>query len=405
VSRDIKKTIYRWWREATFTRNTSLWIIISASLLLSAGCTSVPAIEDPAGLDTNAVASEQSDTNHLQEAAGEGIEADWARDLPRKRVPIPYDFRETLAWIKNNLFGPSTKYEELTEFIPQSVTLNEITPETTLGFFGDMMQMKGKNLHFSNDLRQFFADADYLIGNFEGTITSTEGVLMASVHTEAVVKSLKRLFPPERTVLTNANNHTCDFGWGEFNKSYQLQREHGFLVIGRKDEPSILLDGHINVANVTQWSNQPCTYLAEFDDIDAAHDPAVFNVLSPHWGYEMQMYPNPAQIEEGKNLLENWDMIIGHHTHAPQVVTAYQTNGTRRLLAYSLGDFCTYLRNAKYRHGIVVRAEIGPDTDGNWKVGRVEWRCSIVDQVDEETTRVRLADGCELFELPESAYR
>ena len=177
------------------------------------------------------------------------------------------------------------------------------------------------------------------------------------------------------------------------------------VVASRRSEPNRPQEAHINVANVTRWSNQPCTYLAGFDDIDAAYNPAVFNVLSPHWGYEMQMYPDPAQIEEGRSLLENWDMIVGHHTHAPQVVTAYQTNDARKLLAYSLGDFCTYLRNAKYHHGIVLRAEVGPDKEGNWKVGRVEWRCSIVDQVDEGTTRVRLADGCELFELPESAYR
>jgi hypothetical protein len=228
---------------------------------------------------------------------------------------------------------------------------------------------------------------------------------MASVHQEEVLRALKRLFPPERTVLTNANNHTCDFGWVEFNKSYQLQKKHGFLVIGRKDQPSILLNGHINVANVTQWSNQPCTYLAEFTDIDEAYDPAVFNVLSPHWGYEMQMYPNPEQIAEGKDLLRNWDMIVGHHSHAPQVITAYETDDVRRLLAYSLGDFCTYLEIEKYRHGIVVKTEVGPDSEGNWKVGRVEWRCSAIDQVDEKTTRARLADPCELIEPADSAHR
>jgi hypothetical protein len=225
------------------------------------------------------------------------------------------------------------------------------------------------------------------------------------VHREEVLAALKRLFPPERTVLTNANNHTCDFGWAEFKKSYQLQKRHGFRVIGRKDEPSILLDGRINVANVTQWSNQPCTYLAEFTDIEEAYDPAAFNVLSPHWGYEMQIYPGPEQIAEGKSLLGSWDMIVGHHSHAPQVITAYETDDGRRLLAYSLGDFGTYLGIDKYRHGIVVKTEVGPDSEGNWKVGRVEWRCSIIDQVDEKTTRTRLADRCELIEPPDSAPR
>ncbi len=321
--------------------------------------------------------------------------------MPRRRIPIPYDLGETLSWIGNNLFGPSSRYAELTDFIPQSTELNEIRPMATLAFYGDIMQMKDKRLEFGDGLKAFFADADWVVGNFEGTITSTEGVPMASVHREEILEDLERLAPAERTVLTNANNHTCDFGWAEFERSYALQRRHGFRVVGRKDEPSIRLGDHVNLANVTRWSNQRCTHLAELADVDAGFDPeAALNVLSPHWGYEMQLYPDPEQIALGRKLLEKWDLIVGHHTHSPQVITAYDVDGTRKLLAYSLGDFSTYLGIDKYRHGIVLKVEVGPDpakTGGPWRVGRVEWRCSIIDQVDDETTLLRLADRCALF--------
>ena len=387
-----------------FARMSELGCIVLGSFFLGVACTSVPDVGNPVDVDTSVLTSKPAESDDQQEGAGEDIEADWAGDIRRKPIPIPYDFGETLAWIRNNLFGPSTKHRELSEFIPQSIELNQITPVTSLGFFGDLMQLEGRKLQFADDLKLFFADADYLIGNFEGAISSTKGGLMASLHTEEILEALKGLSAPERIVLTNANNHGCDFGWAEFNKSYELQKKHGFLVIGRKDEPSILLDGHINVASVTQWSNQPCTYLAEFTDIDKAHDPTAFNVLSPHWGYEMQMYPGPEQVREGQNLLGNWDMIIGHHTHAPQVITAYEIDESKQLLAYSLGDFCTYLKIDNYRHGIVVKAQVGPDSNGNWRVGKVEWRCSKIDQVDRKTTRVRLADHCELFESPDSAY-
>ncbi len=371
--------------------------IVAGSIFLLAACASVSSVEQPNDPDTIEIGDTESEATHGLESKSVENEPDWAGDIRRKQIPIPYDFGETLAWIRNNIFGPSDRHQELTDFIPQSITLNEITPVTSLGFFGDLMQLDGKRLHFAHDLKQFFADADYLIGNFEGTIASTNGGLMASLHTEAILEDLKSLMPPERFVLTNANNHTCDFGWDEFSKSYQLQKRHGFQVVGRKDEPSILLDGRINVASVTQWSNQPCTYLAEFTDIENAYDPTAFNVLSPHWGYEMQMYPGPEQIEKGQTLLGDWDMIVGHHTHAPQVITAYELKQSNKLLAYSLGDFCTYMNIDKYRHGIVVKAEVGPDSEGDWKVGKVEWRCSIIDQVDGETTRVRLNDRCELF--------
>lgn len=374
--------------------------VLPLSLLLLAACASVSGRNNAADFDVitegdaTSVGTDQPDTRV------DGDDPDWAGDVPRKPIPIPYDFGETLAWLKNNLLGPSNAHQQLTEFIPHSVTLNEITPEISLGFFGDLMQLEGRQLQFADNLKKFFADADYLIGNFEGVIAPKKPGLMASLHSEAILEALKDLHPPQKTVLTNANNHSCDFGWEQFQESYELQKQHGFLVVGRKDEPAILLDGRINVVSVTQWSNQPCTYLAEFTDITRTYNPSAFNVLSPHWGYEMQMYPGPEQIEAGQLLLTKWDMIVGHHTHAPQVITAYEVDQDKKLLAYSLGDFCTFMDIDKYRHGIVVRAEVGPDATGTWKVGRVDWRCSIIDQVDKDTTRVRLADDCELFPAP-----
>jgi hypothetical protein len=325
-------------------------------------------------------------------------DTEWAREVPRQYISSPYSFSENLVWFKNNLFGPSKKHSELTRHLPQSAELNEISPQMTLGFIGDIMQMKEKELTFGEDLRRFLADADFLIGNFEGVISSAKPVALASTHSERTLAALASLFEPEKTLLGNANNHSGDFGWEEFNKNYQLQQDHGFLTVGRKDEPAILLDGRVNVAAVTKWSNQRCLHVAELEDIDAAFAPdAAFNILFVHWGYEMQLYPNPEQIQFGKDLLDTWDMIIGHHSHCPQPVTSYEVHDSRKVVAYSLGDFCTHLRFKKHRYGIVVKTEVGPDGEGNWKVGKIEWRYSFVEHVDEGTSRVELVDGCELF--------
>lgn len=315
-------------------------------------------------------------------------------------VSTPYNFNEKVAWLTNNLFGPSTKYKELTPFIPETTTLNKITPKVTIAFLGDIMMMPGRRLTFSNDLKQFFSDADYLIGNFEGTITSVRRGLLGSKHSEQILVDLKALFPPERMILTNANNHTCDYPKQELDRSYQLQKQHGFIPIGLKQEPAVLLANKISVASVTKWSNKPCPYLAEFDDIDKAYNPsAAFNLLSPHWGYEMQLYPHPKQIEKGKELLNKWDMIVGHHSHIPQVITSYKVDGTDKLVAYSLGDFSTFAKQDRYLYGIVARAEIGPDAKGKWQAGKVEWRFSYVNHLDDRTSRIELTDGFKYFEL------
>ena len=60
-----------------------------------------------------------------------------------------------------------------------------------------------------------------------------------------------------------------------------------------------------------------------------------------------------------------------------------------------------YLKIEKYLYGILIKAEIGPNSEGKWQVGRVEWRFSTVNQVDDVTTKIELADGCKYFELSE----
>lgn len=112
--------------------------IVSTSVLLIWACTSVSSVDGSTDFEAIDVGSDQ------QEDSVGVDEPDWAGDVPRKPVPIPYDFGETLARIKNNLFGPSAAHQELTDFIPQSITLDDVTPVTSLGFFGDLMQREGR---------------------------------------------------------------------------------------------------------------------------------------------------------------------------------------------------------------------------------------------------------------------
>ncbi len=244
---------------------------------------------------------------------------EWVKDTPKKRFPSPYNFSENLRWLWNNLFGPSKKFKQLTDFLPEKTTLNVISPKIKIGFVGDIMRMKNKDLQFSPELVDFVKNVDFLVGNFEGTISGGKKAFMAQEHSEKILNALETFFPPERFVLSCANNHAGDFGWTAFNKSYQLLKEHHFQTIGRRDEPSILLKNQINVVACTGWSNQPQTpYIVYLKENEDYYNPkADFNILYPHWGYEMQLYPNPNQIEFAKSLLNKWDMIMGHHSHCP----------------------------------------------------------------------------------------
>ena len=323
---------------------------------------------------------------------------EWARDTPRKRFSTPYNFSEKIKWAWHNV-KPSKKYKELTDFIPQKYSLNAISPKIKLGFLGDIMRLKDKELQFAPELSEFFQDVDYLIGNFEGTILKEKKKgIMVQGHSEKILEVLETLFPPKKFVLGNANNHSGDLGWNLFNESYTMLKDHGFLTIGRRDEPCILLNNQVNVTACTDWTNQPDTpfisYMGEIDDHFSPE--ANFNVLFPHWGYEMQFYPNPKQIERTKTLLEKWDLIIGHHSHCPQPITAYEIETVKKLVAYSLGDFCFGIGIKKYHHGIVVKVELGP-ANGAWKAGEVEWKFTRVNKIDKSTQEIRLEDTCKYF--------
>lgn len=323
---------------------------------------------------------------------------EWACDTPRRKLSQPYSLGEMLSWLKNNIFGPSHKFKNLTQFIPQYSVQNRIKPTMKLGFLGDIMKMRGKTLQIDPKVQDFFQEVDFLIGNFEGTISDANRVFMAQEHGQEILDSLETLFPPERFVLGCANNHSGDFGWNEFNKSYKMLQDRGFQVFGRKDEPAVMLN-KVNVVCCTIWSNQRCKYIPYLKEAgETFNEDAAMNILYPHWGYEQQLYPNPKQIEEATQLLEHWDLIIGHHSHCPQPITAFKIHQINKIVGFSLGDFCTHLNLEKYRYGMVVKCEIGPSAEGLWHVGEVEWKFTHVEPIEKELIDVRLVTNCRYFD-------
>ena len=312
----------------------------------------------------------------------------------------PYTWPE-LAWcLIHNAVGPSSRHEHLTSFLPRATTLNVIEPRIRLAFAGDILPFPKRSLTPEEDFRALLAGVDYLVANFEGTILTSKApsVLMGQIHTPAIVETLARLHPPSRTVLCCANNHSGDFGRARFENSCRILRDAGFLVFGARDAPTVRLDPGVSIAGGTLWSNRVCDYLARFEDHAGYHDlSARFNIFCPHWGYEMQLYPSPAQIEQARALLARWDLIAGHHSHCPQPVTGFTVNRTRKLLAYSTGDLLYRYRIGKYLDGVVLRVEIGPREDGTWAAGRVAWRFSRLVFGSGRTARLCAPANCRYF--------
>lgn len=218
----------------------------------------------------------------------------------------------------------------------------------------------------------FFADADYVVVNMEGVITDRQRMLALN-HRRDIVNYLERLTPRERIIVYVANNHAGDFGYKVFREQYAWLKDQFGYVFGAHDEPALRI-GEVNLTAATGLSNQICNYVPWLKDVDQWYDPsAAFNILLPHWGYEMQLNPHPRQIELAKNLLSKWNLLAGNHSHCPQPVAAYSIENERRAVVYSMGNFCYHHKWPHHRYGKVVKAEIGPGPGGNWQTGKLHW--------------------------------
>lgn len=328
---------------------------------------------------------------HTQKPSIEILDQNWNTEKKRSFFSVPYDFYGCLDCGYNALFGPSNRYANLSRPIPAQVTLNPITPFMTLGFVGDIMPHYNKQVIIEDSVKHFFGECDALIANFEGTIIDapTSYIPWSLKHQGEILRILGDLFPPEKTILSLANNHSGDFGWERFSSSYKALQDAGFQVFGRLDEPALTINDTINLVTGTLWSNQPCDYVAHYEEVDQYIDPNMpINLLFPHWGTELHAYASPNQMIDALQKLQHWDLIIGHHSHVPQQVSAYMFNGIQKMVAYSLGDFICGYQMKKFHSGLLIKVEIGPMENGKWACGRVNYETVKMDTKNKGQLRI-----------------
>ncbi len=308
----------------------------------------------------------------------------------------PYNLRESLGYLKRNTFGPVSKNQGLVRYAPKSFELNpNIDSKVRVGFIGDIMDMAGYDLSLDAGVKEFFNDCDFLVGNFEATITTASGAYMAQRHKPQILDVLADLFDPQKTCLSLANNHSGDFGYDVWVESKRQIEARGFQVFGTAETPFLDIREDLRLTGCTWWSNQPCDYIAMSDGVMEHVNPERFNLLYPHWGYELELYPRPVTIDVGAQWFAHFDVIIGHHSHTPQpiaVVTTDEQDSVGRLVAYGLGDFCIWEKLAHYLYGQVLKIEIGKTANGVRQIGKVDWQFSTCRQKSETEWVTEIVD-------------
>ena len=260
------------------------------------------------------------------------------------------------------------------------------------------MDIGSKRLAVGRDTAEFFQDCDAIVGNLEGMITSHRKSRLAQQrHNEEIISSLADAFPVQRIYLIVANNHAADFGVEVFRNTIERLESWGFHVLGQRERPYLDIAECARIVTGSTWSNQSCDWIAEFRDARTVPQIPAINILCPHWGYELEFYPRLHIVQMGQDLLNQFDAIIGHHSHTPQPIARLDCGGKPRLIAYSLGDFCTGIKYRNYRNGIALRITLGRTHGGSWAIGAVEWGFVEIDPTDPDTVTNSLRSQVKFF--------
>ena len=329
----------------------------------------------------------------------EPLDEEERRKIKLRRIGTPYNAWETLAVLYRNAFGVNKrKNKHIVNWLPKTAVLNEdVENELTLGVVGDIMDMLGKRFVPGDDVIEFFHDCDFLLGNFEATITDSkgqDGVIygIEQSHDIKIIPALKEVFRPEKFYLSVANNHAGDFGRDIFFKSVKMLQDEGFQMFGWKKKPFADAGDHLRFITGTQWSNQVCNYVARLKHPEYHCTKEGFNLLYPHWGNEHIIWPRPDTVTRGKDYLSRFGAVMGHHSHCPEPISAFRINEETddksdpscKPVAFGLGDFCSGLTLKKYWYGIIVRLEIGRNNDNIWKVGKLHYEFTACRPFDKQ---------------------
>jgi len=177
-------------------------------------------------------------------------------------------------------------------------------------------------------IKPFFKDADWLMGNLEGSVgdsascTDKGSKLCFAVQAQ----SLNFLKVAGFTAMSVENNHSADLGTAGKSETRVSLNKIGLPAIDFEHSPGFVkLQQHviafISLSNVAGKSGTsvkiPSIELQQ--KIRLAKSLADWVVINVHWGAELADWPQPTQRAMAKWMVaQGADLIIGHHPHVVQ---------------------------------------------------------------------------------------
>ena len=249
------------------------------------------------------------------------------------------------------------------------------TENTKIGFVGDILPARKNTLEFSQDIIDFFADCDYVVGNFEGIISNQASLPFIQKHTADILTQLLKIKPANRWILSLANNHVMDFGEDAFFETKKTIEEFGMRAIGLKDSCSIELTENITLHTWTEWINGESDLVEKSSPLTSTPNDEKTHIAYPHWGYEFESFPRKEQIE---SMPTHYQLVVGHHPHFIQPIQFIKNTP----IAWSLGNFATEIKKTIMQEGRILKATINLDESNQSRVQSLDVRNLNIDVLD-----------------------
>lgn len=213
------------------------------------------------------------------------------------------------------------------------------------------------------DVQAILKDADLTFGNLEGTLLNDGGTPKTCRDPKVCyafrtpVTYVQNLVNAGFDMMSLANNHAGDMGELGRKSSMKTLQDAGILHAGQLNQKtSVFQKDGIKYGLVAFAPNSNCVPLNDLEGAKALVKQLATEVdiviVSFHGGAEGAQYqhvPRSTELFHGENRGDVYkfshalidagaDVIFGHGPHVTRAIEVYK----KRIIAYSLGNFCTY---------------------------------------------------------------
>lgn len=335
-----------------------------------------------------------------------------------------------------------TAYFRFQDSLAQMLKIPEFEPgDLKLAFVGDLMWvMNGWDRYLDPDVLRLFEQHDVLLANLETPVDPSKRVsfpIPDYPSFNSPVEFLTSFYSPNQkrntlTAVSFANNHAFDrgesgaaatlsvldslgighsglIGYPGQKKAYHLIEQKGFRIgfyascwgtnkgtgeyLPNTDQGEGI---RVNVIPGLAPLDPDKIDLTIVEEVleQMARDSVDFKIVSIHWGFEFEFYPDPVIMDTGRKIVSaGADLIIGSHPHVQQPNEICFVNGYRpdlapfqlhsndgiarkALIAYSLGNFTTPMYTQAHRTGQIQSIQLfrNPETGRtDWTVPEIHW--------------------------------